>query len=136
MNRKKYRKEYYLKNKSKELLSKREWRLRNQPESSLRLVWGNMMSRCYNEHFPKYPRYGKRGIKVFESWHDFNRFKDWALTNGYQIGLTVDRVDNNGNYEPDNCQFLTKGENSRKQFSDRKRQSESPNTFSKEPCSG
>lgn len=75
-------------------------------------VWSKIKERCYNPKSNNYRAYGARGIRVCEEWlHDSKAFAKWCLSNGYQIGLEIDRIDNNGNYEPSNCQFLTKREN-------------------------
>lgn len=71
-------------------------------------VWNNMKRRCYDKSNKSYCRYGGRGITVCDEWlSDFKPFYDWAISNGYQKGLTVDRKNNNGNYHPLNCRFAT-----------------------------
>lgn len=64
-------------------------------------IWKNMISRCENPNKTFYKNYGGRGIKVCAEWNkDFVAFKDWALENGYKDDLTIDRIDNDGNYSP------------------------------------
>jgi len=80
-----------------------------------------MKARCYSRKSKYYENYGARGIKVCPPWlNNFLTFKSWALRNGYQDNLTIDRINNDGNYEPSNCQWLTKSENSKKARRDRK----------------
>ena len=74
-------------------------------------IWGNMKKRCYEEKCDRYKDYGGRGITICEEWlNDFDIFADWAHANGYECGLTIDRTDNDGNYEPSNCRWITKRE--------------------------
>ena len=78
-------------------------------------IWNHMKDRCLNPNHIKYHRYGGRGINVWPEWKgNFVAFKFWAILSGYQNNLTIDRIDNDGNYEPDNCQWITRAENARK----------------------
>lgn len=80
-------------------------RLRNHPLYS---IWYDMKRRCYNKKRKDYYLYGGRGISVYECWkNDFKEFYDWAIKNGWKQGLKIDRINNNGDYEPTNCQFVT-----------------------------
>lgn len=72
-------------------------------------VWRDMKQRCLNPNNRIYKHYGARGIKVCDAWSsDFKVFYDWATDSGYQEGLSIDRIDNDGNYEPSNCRWVTK----------------------------
>lgn len=65
-----------------------------------------MKDRCSNPKNVQYADYGGRGIKVCDEWlHDYEAFRDWALANGYRKGLSIDRINNDGDYEPSNCRW-------------------------------
>lgn len=72
-----------------------------------------MHERCSNPKNKQYSDYGGRGIKVCPEWVAFEPFSEWALSNGHSDTLSIDRVDNNGNYEPSNCRWATTLEQSR-----------------------
>jgi hypothetical protein len=77
-------------------------------------IWNGMKSRCYSVNTHYYSNYGGRGIEVCDEWKkDFMSFREWALNNGYSDSLSIDRIDVDGNYEPNNCKWATKHEQDR-----------------------
>jgi len=69
-------------------------------------VWAGMRARCNNAKRPDFKHYGGRGIRCCNEWTEYLVFKAWALDNGYRHGLTLDRIEVNGDYRPDNCRFV------------------------------
>lgn len=68
--------------------------------------------RCYDVHYWTYKHYGARGIRMCDEWlYSFKNFYDWCISNGYRKDLEIDRIDNDGNYQPSNCRFVTRSEN-------------------------
>ena len=89
--------------------------LDGKPRSRLYRIWDGIKGRCNNSNNIRFHRYGGRGIKICQGWQgNFLVFKQWALLSGYQTDLTIDRIDNDGDYEPSNCRWVTKSENSKK----------------------
>lgn len=79
-------------------------------ESNTRLyrIWKRMRQRCNDVNSSDYSHYGGRGICVCDEWqNDYHAFRNWAMANGYNDQLTLDRIDVDGSYNPDNCRFVT-----------------------------
>ena len=77
-------------------------------------IWNAMKQRCLNSKSGNYKYYGGRGITICPEWtNDYIVFRDWSLNHGYKENLQINRIENNGNYEPNNCNFVTAKENTR-----------------------
>ena len=84
----------------------------NGRHTRLYSIWSGMNTRCTNNNVASYANYGGRGIKICDEWqHSFAAFRDWALLNGYQSDLQLDRIDNDGPYTPLNCRWVSHKEN-------------------------
>ncbi len=81
-----------------------------QRKTKLYFIWCNMKDRCQREKNKRYADWGGRGIKVCPEWQNYEAFHEWAIQNGYEEGLSIDRINNDGNYQPSNCRWITRSE--------------------------
>ena len=92
-------------------LMSKKFKIHGDTGTRLHNIWLQMRLRCTDTNNPAYRWYGAKGIKVVEEWETYETFKDWAINNKYTEELTIERVDSDKNYEPSNCRWITKSEN-------------------------
>ena len=76
----------------------------------IRNIWSNMLRRCYNPNSSSYKWYGGKGITVCDEWRHCKAFREWALSSGYKPGLSIERIDNEKGYSPENCKWISLSE--------------------------
>lgn len=81
--------------------------------TKLHNVWHGIVQRCTDKNYQAYHNYGGRGITLCTEWREFKAFRDWALVAGYTDGLSIERINNDGNYEPNNCKWIPKSAQAR-----------------------
>lgn len=87
---------------------KGKWTRHCESNTKLYRVWDSMVRRCHSQTHKAYGRYGARGIYVCDEWRDYVAFRDWAMSNGYAEGLTIERINNDLGYNANNCCWATR----------------------------
>ena len=122
--RSEYDKQWYKDNPNKRREYIKQWRRDNpgkckeynrqyredNPIDRLRSVWGEMNQRCSNPNNKAYKYYGGKGIRICVIWRKYSAFKDWAMNNGYEEHLTIERINVDGDYCPENCTWIPRGD--------------------------
>lgn len=85
-----------------------------ESRSRLYKVWADMVNRCKNNNLANFKYYGGKGVSVCDEWQTFAGFQVWAKASGYTDSMTIDRLDTEGNYSPENCQWVSRSDNSRR----------------------
>ena len=93
----------------KEMLSKAR-KTHGEADTRLYFIWENMKKRCTKPNSDRYKNYGGRGISICDEWFDYTIFSKWAKESGYNDSLTIERIDIDGNYQPNNCTWITQEE--------------------------
>jgi hypothetical protein len=93
---------------NRELISFKSRKTHGMSGTNFYNKWASMVRRCRDKSDTNCKNYGARGIKVCVEWLEFEPFHDWAMVNGYEEGLTIERKDVNGNYEPGNCEWISR----------------------------
>lgn len=93
-------------------VSSRLMKTHGQKKTRLYRIWAGMKTRCLNQEVAVYPRYGGKGVTLCDEWMSFEGFQKWANASGYKKDLTIERMDNDGNYEPGNCTWISMGRQS------------------------
>lgn len=87
-------------------IAKINFKTHGDTKTRLYQIWSGIKKRCNNENAYNYKNYGGRGIKICNEWNEYLGFRTWALDNGYNDSLSIDRIDVDGDYTPDNCRWV------------------------------